>query len=55
MGRIQDYFVKLKCSVCKTSIYNTRKNKKKLKEIKLQLKKHCNICKKHTMFVEAKK
>ncbi|MBD3300390.1 MAG: 50S ribosomal protein L33 [Candidatus Moranbacteria bacterium] len=54
MGRIQDHYIKLKCSICKTEIINTKKNKKKLKE-KLELNKFCKNCKKHTKFVEAKK
>ncbi|MEA3273686.1 MAG: 50S ribosomal protein L33 [Patescibacteria group bacterium] len=53
MGRIQDHIVKLKCQECQRINYFTGKNKKKLKE-KLELKKHCPNCKKHTLHIEVK-
>ena len=53
MGRIQDHMVKLKCKECGTINYFTKKNKKKLKE-KLEMSKHCPVCKKHTPHIETK-
>ena len=44
---------KMKCEVCKTVNYFTTRNKKILKE-KLEMKKHCKKCKKHTMHKETK-
>ncbi|PIR73923.1 MAG: 50S ribosomal protein L33 [Candidatus Magasanikbacteria bacterium CG10_big_fil_rev_8_21_14_0_10_47_10] len=50
----QDNMIKLDCTVCKTSNYFSRKNKKTIKE-RLQLKKFCEKCKKHTDHQENKK
>ena len=46
--------IKLKCSVCNRVNYYTRKNKK-LVERKIELKKFCNWCRKHTVHKEAKR
>ncbi len=45
--------VKLECSECHHINYYTRKNKKLNKE-RLELKKHCSWCKKHTLHKETK-
>jgi len=47
-------FTKLACTVCKTTNYFTKKTKKSA-ETKLELKKFCNICRKHTPHKESKK
>ncbi|OGI29713.1 MAG: 50S ribosomal protein L33 [Candidatus Moranbacteria bacterium RIFOXYA12_FULL_44_15] len=49
----RENLVKMKCEVCKTVNYFTQRNKKKIKE-KLEMKKHCKKCKKHTNHKEAK-
>ncbi|MFH0854825.1 MAG: 50S ribosomal protein L33 [bacterium] len=49
----QDNLLKMTCSVCKQNNYFMYKNKKKLKE-KLELKKFCKWCKKHTLHTEKK-
>ena len=45
--------IKLECTDCKTINYYSRKNKKKLKD-RLELKKFCEKCKKHTIHKETK-
>ncbi|MFH1789491.1 MAG: 50S ribosomal protein L33 [bacterium] len=45
--------VKLQCTECKSVENFTRKNKKTLKE-RLELKKYCKKCKKHTLHKETK-
>jgi large subunit ribosomal protein L33 len=45
--------VTLECSVCKEQITTTEKNTKLLKE-KLEFKKHCKRCRKHTLHKEVK-
>jgi len=45
--------VTLECEVCKKRNYQTEKNTKLQKE-RLQLKKYCKKCKKHTLYKEAK-
>lgn len=45
--------VKLQCSVCKRINYFT--NKTKQVEGKLEMKKHCRFCRKHTTHKESKK
>ncbi len=45
--------IKLRCTVCKSSNYYTRKNKK-LVERKIALSKFCSKCRKHTPHKEAK-
>lgn len=49
----QDNLVKLECTECKRINYYSRKNKKTLKN-RLELKKHCKWCKKHTVHKETK-
>lgn len=50
----QDNLTTLKCSVCGNRNYYTFKNKRKLQQHKLELKKYCQKCKKHTPHTEAK-
>ncbi len=50
----QDNLIKLACSVCKRTTYWSHKNKKTT-ERKLELKKYCNWCRKHTAHKETKK
>lgn len=50
----QDNLVKLKCSVCNEINYYTNRNKKKV-QAKLEIKKHCSRCRKHTLHKEGKK
>jgi large subunit ribosomal protein L33 len=49
----QENLIKLECTVCKRINYHTYKNKKTIKE-RLQLKKYCKYCKKHTLHKETK-
>ncbi|MCX7974617.1 MAG: 50S ribosomal protein L33 [Candidatus Aminicenantes bacterium] len=45
--------VTLQCSECKRRNYTTTRNKKKQTE-KLELKKYCRFCQKHTLHKEVK-
>ena len=47
-------FVKIQCQACKRVNYFTNKSKA-LGEKKLEMKKYCKWCKKHTIHKEAKK
>ncbi|MFH1841444.1 MAG: 50S ribosomal protein L33 [Candidatus Nealsonbacteria bacterium] len=47
-------FIKLQCQECKRINYHTRKSKK-VSEKKLELKKFCNWCRKHTLHKETKR
>ena len=49
----QDSMIKLRCNECKQINYHSTKNKKTKKE-KIELKKHCPFCKKHTKHIEMK-
>ncbi|HCC84055.1 TPA: 50S ribosomal protein L33 [Candidatus Uhrbacteria bacterium] len=49
----QENLIKLECTVCKEPNYRSLKNKKKLKE-RLEIKKFCPTCGKHTMHKETK-
>ncbi|MFA6042339.1 MAG: 50S ribosomal protein L33 [Patescibacteria group bacterium] len=49
----QDNLIKLECTVCKHVNYHTHKNVKTIK-VRLQLKKHCTWCGKHTLHKESK-
>ncbi|PLX27640.1 50S ribosomal protein L33 [Candidatus Parcubacteria bacterium] len=49
----QDNMIKLECTECKRVNYFSRKNKKTLKE-RLNMKKHCKFCNKHTDHKETK-
>jgi large subunit ribosomal protein L33 len=53
-SKYSENLIKLKCTVCKRIPYYTHKNTKKLKE-KIELKKYCKWCKKHTLQKEIKK
>ncbi|OGZ93708.1 MAG: 50S ribosomal protein L33 [Candidatus Sungbacteria bacterium RIFCSPLOWO2_02_FULL_47_9] len=50
----QDHLIKFKCQACKRDNYFSRKNKKNV-EKRLELKKYCQWCRKHTLHKEAKK
>jgi len=52
-SKFSENLIRLRCSVCKRVNYYTRK--KKTLERKLELKKYCKWCKKHTIHKEAKK
>ncbi|MAG28873.1 50S ribosomal protein L33 [bacterium] len=49
----QDRLTKLECTECKRVTSHTFKNKKKL-QTRLELKKFCKWCKKHTPHKETK-
>ncbi|HDQ23049.1 MAG TPA: 50S ribosomal protein L33 [Candidatus Uhrbacteria bacterium] len=49
----QENLIKLECTECKKINYYSQKNKKTIKE-RLQLKKFCKHCKKHTLHKETK-
>ena len=50
----KDFTVKMTCGKCKRINYYTRRNRKTV-ERKLEYKKFCKWCKKHTIHKEAKK
>ena len=50
----QDNLIKLQCKTCKRINYWSRKNKRKV-ERKIELKKFCKWCRKHTAHKEVKK
>jgi large subunit ribosomal protein L33 len=45
--------ITLRCNECKQRNYNTKKNKKNTSD-KVELKKYCRFCRKHTVHTEAK-
>ncbi|NLC26344.1 MAG: 50S ribosomal protein L33 [Fastidiosipila sp.] len=45
--------ITLACSVCKQRNYDTKKNKRNTPD-KVELKKYCRFCKKHTLHNETK-
>lgn len=49
----QDNMIKFECTECKNVNYFSRKNKKLIKD-RLELKKFCKECKKHTLHKETK-
>ena len=49
----QDNLIKLSCTECKRTNYFSKKNKKTIKD-RLELKKYCKFCKKHTPHKETK-
>lgn len=53
MAKDARQIVTLECEVCKERNYQTEKNTK-LQKDRLQLKKFCAKCKKHTLHKEAK-
>jgi large subunit ribosomal protein L33 len=52
-GAVMRVKVVLRCSECKQRNYNTMKNKKNTPE-RLELKKYCRFCRKHTLHNETK-
>ncbi|MCH7552089.1 50S ribosomal protein L33 [Patescibacteria group bacterium] len=54
MAKAKTTFVKSLCSDCKKVNYYLHKSKTAM-EKKLELKKFCNACRKHTLHVEGKK
>ena len=52
-GMSQDNMIKLQCTECRTVNYNSRRNKKTIKA-KIELKKYCKQCRKHTAHKEVK-
>lgn len=53
MGKLKDNMVKLECPDCRQINYYSRKNKKTVK-IRLELRKYCRHCRKHTLHKETK-
>ncbi len=53
-SKYSEHIIKLKCADCARVNYYTRKNKKKV-ERKVELKKFCKWCRKHTKHKESKK
>ena len=51
--KYKEKLIKFECSECKRVNYYSQKNKKQIKE-RLELKKHCKWCKKHTLHKETK-
>lgn len=49
----QDNLVKLECKECRQVNYHTSRNKKTVKQ-KLEMKKYCKHCRKHTPHKEIK-
>jgi len=49
----QETLIKLECTGCRKVTHFSRKNKKTLKN-RLEMKKHCKFCKKHTPHKETK-
>lgn len=49
----QDNLIKFECTECHRINYHSKKNKKLLKD-RLELKKFCKWCKKHTLHKETK-
>jgi large subunit ribosomal protein L33 len=49
----QDNLIKMECADCHRVNYYSSKNKKTLKN-RLEMKKHCRWCKKHTKHKETK-
>ncbi|HUY69557.1 MAG TPA: 50S ribosomal protein L33 [Candidatus Tyrphobacter sp.] len=52
-SKLSDNLIRLKCAVCASLFYYARKNRKKV-ERKLEFKKYCPTCRKHTVHKEAK-
>lgn len=52
-SKFSENLIKLRCTVCKRYNYYTRK--KKTLDRKLEFKKYCKWCKKHTIHKEAKR
>ena len=45
--------ITLRCNECKQRNYNTKKNKKNTSD-RVELKKYCRFCRKHTVHTETK-
>ena len=54
MAKVESVTVILACSKCKRRNYTFRRNKKKKPKKKLELKKYCKFCRKHTVHKEIK-
>ncbi|MEX0689828.1 MAG: 50S ribosomal protein L33 [Candidatus Paceibacterota bacterium] len=53
-GKFTDYLIRLACTDCDKRNYFTRKNKKQV-ERKIEFKKFCKWCTKHTPHKEVKR
>ena len=53
-SKIKEQLIRLRCEPCKRVNYYKRKNKKGV-ERKIEIKKFCKWCKKHTKHKEARK
>ncbi|MDO8556879.1 MAG: 50S ribosomal protein L33 [Candidatus Jorgensenbacteria bacterium] len=53
-GKFNENLIRLKCSVCKHVNYTLHKNRKTV-ERKIEYKKFCDWCRKHTLHKEGKK
>ncbi len=53
-GKFTESLIKLRCGTCKRINYIKHKNKKTV-ERKIEFKKYCDWCKKHTLHKESKK
>jgi large subunit ribosomal protein L33 len=53
-GKFTEKLIRLKCTACKRANYTTRKNKKTV-ERKIEFKRYCKWCRKHTLHKESKK
>ncbi|MBI1974882.1 MAG: 50S ribosomal protein L33 [Parcubacteria group bacterium] len=53
-SKFSENLIKLQCTTCKRVNYFSRKNKKKV-ERKIELKKWCRWCRRHTPHKETKK
>ncbi len=51
-SKFSENLIKMRCTICKRFNYYTRR--KKTQERKLELKKYCKWCKKHTIHKQAK-
>ncbi len=49
----QDHLIQLECTECKRVNYQTKRNKKSVKE-RMERNKHCPWCRKHTPHKETK-
>ena len=50
----QDNIVKFECTECRRVNYSTKRNKKRLSKVRLELKKFCKWCDQHTKHKETK-
>jgi large subunit ribosomal protein L33 len=51
----QDNLIRLQCTECKSFNYHTNRNLRRRDTEKLELKKFCNSCRKHTVHKEKSK